>query len=409
LVANNDIFEITDNLLSENLEEVQKIKVEKFISGVLSPDKEEKWIKLVNFLLNKYSGSEKEKNKIAVIIKNTSLCKKVWDIISNLSEDLQEKYWLGINQRIFGPSEDDLEYLIKNLIKFKRPKYALSIIEFPQLMKKVSSDQLIDLLKEVSSSNSEFDKAYNIHSYTIEEAFKVLSERTDVAKDRLSGLEFLYIKTLEHTSYGVPNLENDIANSPQLFVQALAISFKRSDHKDDIEKWLGKNAKNNENIASATYSILSKIKRIPGAKENDIIDKDVLLSWVEEVRLSCRENDRVDIGDQYIGQLLSKSKIGLDGIWPCEAVRDVLEKYQSKHINIGFSIGVSNSRGVFSRGLDEGGKQKRDLSSKYRNWSQKIKNSHPHVSAILESIANDYEKDAQFWDNKVEVDKFTNN
>lgn len=92
-----------------------------------------------------------------------------------------------------------------------------------------------------------------------------------------------------------------------------------------------------------------------------------------------------------------------------EAVRDVLEKYQSKHINIGFSIGVSNSRGVFSRGLDEGGKQERDLSSKYRNWSQKIKNSHPHVLAILESIANDYEKDAQFWDNKVEVDKFTNN
>ena len=137
MVANNDIFEITDNLLSENLEEVQKIKVEKFISGVLSPDKEEKWIKLVNFLLNKYLGSEKEKNKIAVIIKNTSLCKKVWDIISNLSEDLQEKYWLGINQRIFDPSEDDLEYLIKNLIKFKRPKYALSIIEFPQLMKKL--------------------------------------------------------------------------------------------------------------------------------------------------------------------------------------------------------------------------------------------------------------------------------
>ena len=154
---------------------------------------------------------------------------------------------------------------------------------------------------------------------------------------------------------------------------------------------------------------MSKIKRIPGTKENNIIDKDVLLSWVEEVRLSCRENDRVDIGDQYIGQLLSKSKIGLDGIWPCEAVRDVLEKYQSKHINIGFSIGVSNARGVFSRGLDEGGKQERDLSSKYRNWSQKIKNSHPHVSAILESIANDYEKDAQFWDNKVEVDKFTNN
>ena len=28
-----------------------------------------------------------------------------------------------------------------------------------------------------------------------------------------------------------------------------------------------KNAKNNENIASATYSILSKIKRIPGTKE----------------------------------------------------------------------------------------------------------------------------------------------
>lgn len=55
--------------MSENLEEVQKIKVERFISGVLSPDKEEKWIKLVNFLLNKYSGSEKEKTRLLSSLK----------------------------------------------------------------------------------------------------------------------------------------------------------------------------------------------------------------------------------------------------------------------------------------------------------------------------------------------------
>jgi len=62
-----------------------------------------------------------------------------------------------------------------------------------------------------------------------------------------------------------------------------------------------------------------------------------------------------------------KAKSGTDGIWPNEAVRDVLEEVSTKEIAVGMSIGLYNSRGVQWRG--PGGQQERDLAAQYRDWS----------------------------------------
>ena len=63
-----------------------------------------------------------------------------------------------------------------------------------------------------------------------------------------------------------------------------------------------------------------------------------------------------------IGQLLSKSDAGVDGIWPREEVRQVVEEITSDHVAIGMRVGLYNSERLGMRRLDD--EQDRDLAEK---------------------------------------------
>ena len=124
---------------------------------------------------------------------------------------------------------------------------------------------------------------------------------------------------------------------------------------------------------------------------------------MKEVRRICAEHDREAIGDQHIGQLLSRVPAEEDGSWPPLPVCEVMERIASPQIGIGISIGVQNGRGVQWRG--EGGAQERDLAAKYRSQAKQFAFDYPYVSGVLESIAVDYEQEAEWHDGEATIGK----
>ena len=114
------------------------------------------------------------------------------------------------------------------------------------------------------------------------------------------------------------------------------------------------------------FSVLWKLRLLPGLMEDGPVDVETLSTWVNEARRMCRERDREDIGDQQIGQMLANTPVGEDGIWPCEPVRDLLDDLASPHIGIGFTMGKNNLRGMTTRGVFDGGAQEKSLSDNYR-------------------------------------------
>ena len=94
-----------------------------------------------------------------------------------------------------------------------------------------------------------------------------------------------------------------------------------------------------------------------------------------------------------------------DGPWPCRPVCEVLETIASQDVAAGFKMGVYNARGVHSRSLDEGGKQERELSARYRGWAEQLAFDYPYVASILERIAKGYDRDAEQEDSEVLVMK----
>ena len=116
----------------------------------------------------------------------------------------------------------------------------------------------------------------------------------------MARLEFLFIRALDHSEHGIPNLERQLVDSPRLFIQVLALTFKRNDGGQDPPEWEIKNPEQREAVSYAAYSLLDKIRRIPGTADDGTISTADLKAWVTEACSLCREYGRAEIGDQKI-------------------------------------------------------------------------------------------------------------
>jgi hypothetical protein len=245
-----------------------------------------------------------------------------------------------------------------------------------------------------------------LEHYHVQEAFKYLNSSPALTLDQKAGLEFAYIDVLSRRwgsgeSYGIPNLERYVEAHPELFVQAIAWTYKRKDGATDPVEFQVP-PERIKIMAERGYKLLEAIERIPGHSDLGELEVDRLAKWVTTVRSSCAELGRADVADIAIGQVLSCAPVGTDGVWPCEPVREVMEDVESESMMRGAHTGVFNSRGAHWRG--EGGDQERGLAEKYRKWGQALQVSHPFVAAkLLMALAQTYDHMANREDTEAEI------
>ena len=120
------------------------------------------------------------------------------------------------------------------------------------------------LLMEVATNGAEPLTLYRLDGYYVSEALETLEQRGDTSRDDLAQLEFLFIKALDHSKHGIRNLEAQLAQTPALFMQALALTFHRNDGGEDPAEWRTPNSGIREAVASAAYRLLTSVSRIPG-------------------------------------------------------------------------------------------------------------------------------------------------
>ena len=328
-----------------------------------------------------------------------------WRLLDQYGQEIQDLYWQGVVPQWNRHSEAELIEIIDRLLEVRRPRAAFHTVY--RDWSQVETSRLKRLLHTVATVDNEPADWYRLDPYNLSEALDSLDGRTGVSPDEMAQLEFMFIKALDRSKHGhgIPNLERQIAESSPIFVQVLALAFKRNDHRQDPPAWRIEDPGRQAGLASAAYRLLKRVRRIPGTGPDGKVNTEALLDWLTEVRRLCTEHGRVELGDQKIGELLSKAPAEEDGGWPCLPVCEVMERIASQHIGIGFKIGVSEGRGVHSRGIDEGGTQERDLAAKYRGWAQQRAFDYPYVSSVLTRIAADYDREAKRVDTEVEVRK----
>ena len=319
-----------------------------------------------------------------------------WQQVDGLCERLKGRYWREVAPYWNWHDASAIATFVDELLNVDRPRAAFHAAQMD--WKELDSPRLICLLREVATNGAEPPGYYRIDAHYVSKALETLEQRGDTSREDLARLEFLFVEALEHSRHGIPNLEAQLAETPSLFMEALAHAFKRNDGGEDPAEWRISNSDNRAAVARDAFALLTNASRIPGTQADASIDVDKLNAWLKQVRRLAREYGRIKIADQMIGQLISHCPPGADGVWPCEPVREALDGVGSQEIATGMVVGIRNARGGTLRG--EGGAQERALAEQYRSWAREVAFEYPFTANMLEQVATSYDHEAKWWDNE---------
>lgn len=331
--------------------------------------------------------------------------RSTWTIVDTLPEAAREVYWRDVPADWIPDADEEVNEAVERLLKANRPRAAFACVRFHP--EKLDAHVLFRLLSQVATNSDEKPGEYRLEEYSIKQAFKVLSASPSLKLEQKAGLEFAFIEVLARPwdkrldGVGIPNLERYLQSHPEVYVQAISWAYKRSDKGIDPPEFQVPEDRIRA-MAERGNKLIEGVQRIPGYDDLGELTADRLAKWITAVRQGAAELDRVAIADISIGKLLSYAPVGKDGVWPCEAVRTVLEDIQSDEIMDGAHTGVYNSRGMHWRG--EGGDQERELAEKYRRWGQTLQASHPYVSSrLLMKLATTYQHQANSEDTEAGI------
>ena len=328
-----------------------------------------------------------------------------WRLLDQYDKQIRDHYWKAVQPEWIRHEDADLIEVIGRLLDAGRPHVAFHVAHLD--WSRVETSQLKRLLFDMASADTEPEEHYRPAPYQISEALSELDGRSSVSREEMVRLEFTYLPALDHGKHGIPNLERSISQSPIGFVQILALLFTRDDGGQDPPEWHSEDTEKRAVLGSVAFRLLDRLNHIPGTRDGDRDDIDVeaLSRWVSEARRLCTEYGRSRIGDQYIGQILSRAPTDEDGVPPCPAVCAVMERVGSRDIASGFAIGTFNTRGVVGRAIGEGGGQERQLAEEFRSWARQRSARYPFVGSILEGIADDYERQARREDDEAQIEQ----
>jgi addiction module HigA family antidote len=344
-------------------------------------------------------ATNSESDGVVRLLRLAPFGQHTWRQLDQHEDGIRDRYWRDVHPYWNRHSEAELIELVDRLLEVRRPRAAFNAVHMD--WEKLETSRLKRLLFAITTDSAETPGHYKLDAHEISDALRSLDGRTGVTREDMARLEFLFVEALDHSEHGIPNLERQIGTSPSMFVQAVAMVCKRDDDGEDPPEWRVDDPERQTAIARVAHRVLKQLRRIPGTDDEGSIDPEALGVWLAEVRTLFAQHGRAEIGDYWIGELLSAAPHEKDGTWPCRPVCEAMETIASERVAEGFYIGVHNSRGAVWRG--EGGAQERELAAKYRQWSQHLSFEYPYVSSVLERIAGSYDREAEWHDSDAKV------
>ena len=319
----------------------------------------------------------------------------LWDLLAS-DEALADRYWSAVSP-IVTPADAQraaAELLARGRAWIAVDMLAMTLHGEPAEEADLSAD-LITRVLDHALTEGPASATGGSPGYEVGVLLDYLEQR-DVGDELLARYEFLFFRLLDH--YRQPRaLFAALAEQPSFFVDLVKRVYRgRAEQKRQLDE-------RDAALAHHAWWVLENWRQLPGLREDGTVDGPQLTKWVREARLQLADADRADIGDEQVGTVLSSSPQGIDGIWPAEPVRDLIETVGSTSLEAGIHVGVVNARGVTSRGIYDGGIQERQLAGRYRQWAKDAAAQWPRTARVLRRLAEDYERQAEWEDRRAQV------
>jgi len=350
------------------------------------------WIETVSQLVPELHLSAEQTAKLFMSFADT---KGSWEIVASFGVDVDNEYWRQKAAFGFRGTADELDYAI---VRYRDCGRALAMIEAThRRLQDVVTSRLLEMLKAaVPEINAKANGSTAMLEYYIEHLFEELEKRTDVAREELAHMEFVYLP-LFHRRKRPLTLHKMLVESAEFFVSALCAVFKpASGDAPEVSK-------EQQRQATAAYELLNGLEVLPGQVDNQV-DYDILIAWCDEVRQRAEDVDRRLIADARIGHLLAHAPTDPeDHVWPHTAVRRTIDRLSSDRLEEAVRIERFNMRGVHGRGIGEGGRQERELAEQAMVWSRAMP-EYPRTASMLAAIAEMWAKEGEAADARAAKD-----
>lgn len=327
---------------------------------------------------------------------------ETWLLVDEQDDDARREYWRRMWP--WGVPEDRIDYLIRNLINCGRPFTAADVLagHVHARSRKMPPPELIaDSLDAVLTTEKTDDPIPQQFGYDLGALVETLAKNPgSVSLPRIAAIEWRLMPLLTNHDLEPRVLHDELSRDPAFFAEMVKIIFRGEDEEEDEAKTF---SKADQRRARAAYKLLESWSTLPGRRPDGTIDLAALSAWLAQARILLAETKRGRVGDLRIGNMLGSSPMGDDGLWPHEAVREVIESVESSDLEEGIALHVYNSRGVVSKDHREGGAQERELVTQYREYSHAMNDRWPRTAAMLRQIIAFYEGDAARSDTEVEL------
>jgi len=313
---------------------------------------------------------------------------ETWSAVAAHGKEVEDAYWKQASGYSRSSKQTDTPIAVEKLLDANRAGMALQVAGDPQVS--IPSPLLKRLLQDVLTLDTK-TRNQVMNEYHIGNIFDRLYKNDDLPIEEMAKLEWPYASLFDeikrYTSSSMA-LHRVLQKDPTFFAQLISFLYKRADRKLEAEPE-GVDDEMRERRARVAHEVLNSWYLLPGVQDDGSVDEKTLMDWITDTRRKCAEEDHVTGGDIEIGFILAHAPADPDGTWPHTAVRNVIEKLNNETIDRHIQNEIYNSHGVTSRGLNDGGKQERDLAQSYEVMSAKLK-KWPRTAAILNSLASGY-------------------
>ena len=326
---------------------------------------------------------------------------KTWRVMDRLPAEVQDRYWRTVLPDGRGHAEVECTEIVDRLLVAKRPHAAFAAMMCQWA--NVETGCLRRLLTALAHGDTAPENTYHINPWNMSDALDALEARPGVLSHEMAQLEFAFIRALLREGHGIRNLERLIARSPDMFVEALSHCFERTDGGQDPTEWQIKDAAGRKQVVDNAHALLRRVALIPGTDDDGKVQLGPLLHWLKETRELCTKVGRSKVGDNKIGELLSKAPADEDDVWPCRAVCEALEKMDSEEVGKGFTNAKLNYPGAAIRRVNAD--NMRMLSAQYQRWARRLRVDYPFASRVIGDIAAAHDSYAEQADVKAALRK----
>jgi hypothetical protein len=221
-----------------------------------------------------------------------------------------------------------------------------------------------------------------------------LLERLAQSNDlvRVGRLEWQLLPLLAALDRKPVALLGAMSHDPAVFLEVLKAATRKTE--------VGGTEEQTREVRLRGWRALERWRVPPGTRADGSLDSEELHTWARAARRLAQEAELLPRADYYLGCTLANCPAGSDGIWPDDAVRDLIDEVDTKELVDGFSHTAASPEGLISRSIEAGGEAERGRAAGYLEAAERIEAKWPRTASALRQIAHYLQAEAAMWEQR---------